>query len=143
VVTPKPAPSDKKKGMSTGAIVGIIIAIVLIILLVVDLFCCFFNHCGFSHCCVETFCTSKSTKYKPTDTKDEPEAEELKPLVFNDKRFLFFVFEIFSPHPRWTLRLGIYATNVPYFSYKLLKAKLHTQEIKFDTHTLYHVRNLN
>ena len=81
MVTPKPAPSEEKKGMSTGAIVGIIIAIILIILLVVDLFCCFFNHCGFTHCCVETFCTSKTTKYKPTETKDEPEAEELKPLV--------------------------------------------------------------
>jgi len=83
-VTPSPPlPSNRKKGMATGAIAGIIIAIIIIILLVVDLFCCFFNQCGFSHCCVETLCANSrsSAKYKPTDTKEHKheEMEELKP----------------------------------------------------------------
>jgi len=82
VTPPPPAPTNKKKGMSTGAIAGVIIAILLIILLVVDLFCCFFNQCGFTHCCTETFCANKSAKYQPTDTKDGEnmdETAELKP----------------------------------------------------------------
>jgi len=71
-----PSKSGKATGLSTGAVAGIIIAVILIILIVIDLFCCFFNNCGFSHCCFETFCATKGKKYTPADTTEE---EELKP----------------------------------------------------------------
>ena len=64
-------------GLTSGEIAGIIVAIILIILIVVDLFCCFFNNCGFSHCCFETFCSDKDKKFSPVAT-DGYEAQELE-----------------------------------------------------------------
>ncbi|XP_057301886.1 neural cell adhesion molecule 1-like isoform X2 [Hydractinia symbiolongicarpus] len=77
--TVAPSPVEKKDGgLGNAAVAGIIICIILVILVVVDLFCCFFNNCGFSHCCFETFCATKGKKYAPAD-RDEEEMEEMKP----------------------------------------------------------------
>ncbi|XP_057301891.1 neural cell adhesion molecule 1-A-like isoform X2 [Hydractinia symbiolongicarpus] len=81
IVEASTAPVEKKDGgLGNAAVAGIIICIILIILVVVDLFCCFFNNCGFSHCCFETFCATKGKKYAPAD-RDEEEMEEMKPKM--------------------------------------------------------------
>ncbi|XP_065056556.1 neural cell adhesion molecule 2-like isoform X1 [Rhopilema esculentum] len=67
----------EKKGLSGGAIAGIIIAVILILLLVIDLFCCFFNECGFTYCCYQTCCPTKGKESGGADGKD-PEKAELK-----------------------------------------------------------------
>ncbi|XP_047129871.1 hemicentin-1 isoform X2 [Hydra vulgaris] len=67
-----------RMSLDSGSIAGIIIAVMMTILVVVDIFCCFFNNCGFTHCCYEAFCSSKSTKYIPSDGKRNEE-KELKP----------------------------------------------------------------
>lgn len=70
--------SKAKKGLSGGAIAGIIVAVILILLIVIDLFCCFFNECGFIHCFYQACCAGKGKgKYAATDAKD-PEKHELK-----------------------------------------------------------------
>ena len=76
--TVKPPPTEQTSGLSSGEIAGIIVAIILIILIVVDLFCCFFNNCGFSHCCFETFCAAKDKKFLPVETTEGYEAQELE-----------------------------------------------------------------
>ena len=52
------------KGMKPAAIAGIVIGVILIVLITIDLFCCFFNSCGFLFCCHQALCVRASSKKK-------------------------------------------------------------------------------
>eukprot|EP00794_Sanderia_malayensis_P011198 gene11198-12373_t len=58
VPTGEPEPK-KKKGLSGGKVAAIVIAVILFLLIIIDLFCCFFNECGFSFCCYQACCAGK------------------------------------------------------------------------------------
>lgn len=86
---PKPKPTSKPEkkpqdgGLSGGAIAGIIIAVILILVILIDLFCCYFNDCGFTHCCYQACCAGKS-KGNYTSAGDSKDVEKAELKEMND-----------------------------------------------------------
>ncbi|XP_028405552.1 tyrosine-protein phosphatase 10D-like [Dendronephthya gigantea] len=71
-----PGQVARKKGLSGGAIAAIVIVIILLVLIAVDIFCCFFNHCGVVHMCAAA-CSGKGREKYTVDGSPE-EGTKLK-----------------------------------------------------------------
>ncbi|XP_068684692.1 neural cell adhesion molecule 1-like isoform X7 [Montipora foliosa] len=69
-----------EEGIGAGAIAGIVIAVILIVLITIDLFCCFFNSCGFIFCCHQVLCGKSAAKKKDMYKVTNATEMEKKPL---------------------------------------------------------------